>query len=70
MAASSAAIKLRWPTKLSCNDYQCLIQSLSRLEVTQQGRDRLIQLIDQHVLLQLPFVVRVPACTVDEIQIE
>ena len=69
MAAAAAGVELRRPAELGGHDDQRLVEQLVLFQVDDQRRQRLVELLDQLVLLELAFVVRVPAGAVDEVQV-
>ena len=70
MAAASAAIELSGTSELSGDHNQRRIEQLRSFQILYQRRERLIQILNQQVLLPLPVVMRVPPGTIQEIEIE
>lgn len=69
VTTSSSTIKLRGPSKFRTNHNQSLVENALVLEILDKSGKRDIQLLNQHMLILLTFVVSVPSCAIDEIEI-
>ena len=70
MAAAAAAVELRRTSELGGDHHQRGVQQFRLLQIVQQRREGLIQILNQQVLLHLRGVVRIPTGAVEEVQIE
>ena len=69
MPSSPTGVESGWPTKFSCDHDQGLIEHAARLQIVDQARKCSIQLVDQHMLFQLPLIVSIPTGPVHKVQV-
>ena len=69
MAASATSVESGRASELGRDDDERLVEQILFFEVGYQCRQGRVELADQKVLIDLSFVVRVPASSVDEIQV-
>src|ERR1051325_5760513 len=70
MTAPTAGVKLARPAKFRGYDHQRLLKQFAPLHIQDQRGQSPIQILNQQMLLELPFVVSIPTRAIEEIQIE